>query len=240
MSPETAVAWSEGKAAICPKCNSEVSYHLGDGRRMCKDCRTKYTVSRRPGRLPDKIVLELARHFWLMSPLDRAAEALGVNRKTVSRYYMVMRNLIANHGEAKARPRLMRPSVDAFVVGRYRPLDVGVNLTDTVTVFCLLWDGRQIRLIFTRPWRDWSGLELASLQARRLEDGQNSDEPESGEALEAAFDFVGFAQQRLARYRGGFMKDLPLFLREMEYRYNHHRDDLVVQRLQTLLRNGPQ
>ena len=54
-------------------------------------------------------------------------------------------------------------------------------------------------MIFTRPWRDWSGLDLSILQARRLEDDKALGGDESGEAMAADENFIAFARKRLQR-----------------------------------------
>ena len=52
-------------------------------------------------------------------------------------------------------------------------------------------------------------------------------------------DFWLFAKQRLKKYYGGFKRNFPLFIREMEFRYNHRDDADAVGYLLELLAHGP-
>ncbi|TNF91761.1 MAG: hypothetical protein EP297_15170 [Gammaproteobacteria bacterium] len=79
----------------CPKCGSRGAHQLADGLRKCKRCHAKYTPKRSQHRLDDATLCEIARLFWLMVPAARVANDLGLNRKTVQRYYRRIRQHIA-------------------------------------------------------------------------------------------------------------------------------------------------
>ena len=84
---------------------------------------------------------------------------------------------------------------------------------------------------------DWSGLDLDGIRFVALaSDGQAGD---SGKDADLAEVFWLFARPILKRYRGGAKKRLPCYLREMEFRFNHHDDSRVLERLHQLLLSGP-
>ncbi len=234
---QAAAGRREPPAGSCPKCRGRQSYRLGDGRLMCKGCRTKYTPAHQVGRLAGPVLQRLAAHFWQMTPTEAAARELRVNRKTVQRYFHLMRARIARQCEARDAEALDSRGPAALFVGEMGSPAAGVKLRDRVTVFGLVPEGGCVRLVFTRPWSDWSGLDLSSLRVEPPAAPRRRPGPTAPE--EAAGAFWSFAHKRLRLYRGGFMNTLPLFLREMEFRYNHRHDPGVVGGLLELLRAGP-
>ncbi|HUT98430.1 MAG TPA: transposase, partial [bacterium] len=47
--------------------------------------------------------------------------------------------------------------------------------------------------------------------------------------------FWGYAKRRLKVYHGGFKRNFDLFIREMEFRFNHRGDQNVLKYLQDTL-----
>lgn len=226
----------EQGAVLCPRCGSGRSYRLSDGRLMCKRCRSKFTPAYQVGRLDEPLLRGLAAHFWHMTPTTAAGGELGIDRKTVQRYYRLLRRRLARESEALASAATAGRELAALFLGELSSRPAGVELRDTVTVFGMLQDGGFVRLVFT-PWSDWSGLDLASI--RPAPPPALRGRPALAEAPPEAAAFWRFARTGLRRYRGGFLSALPVFLREMEFRYNHRHDPGAVQLLLELLTPGP-
>lgn len=51
--------------------------------------------------------------------------------------------------------------------------------------------------------------------------------------------FWGYAKRRLKMYHGGYKKNFKLFMREMEFRFNHRADELTTKHLYELLTLSP-
>ena len=51
--------------------------------------------------------------------------------------------------------------------------------------------------------------------------------------------FWGFAKRRLKMYHGGFKKNFPFFIREMEFRFNHRDDKYVIDYFFNLIKFSP-
>ncbi len=92
-----------GELCHCPECHHNGFNRLADGRHQCKRCRKKYTPRQRKSRLPGKVVHEIAGSFWLMAPAARSCGRLGVNRKTIQRYYLILRLRITRNRERSLR-----------------------------------------------------------------------------------------------------------------------------------------
>ncbi len=213
----------------CPFCGSKQPYILGDGRRKCRSCRVKYTPLRRPGRLDDALIQRLAGHFWRMDSIDLTAGQLDLDRKTVQRYFGLLRRAIAERGERRAAMIAAEAKIDSLYLGRLSPLG-GVKRQDTVTVFGQAVRDGLVYLIMAAAIADWSGLDLRGLR-RVGHDGRPLADEDNA--------FWPFARQRLKHYRGGYKKQLPLYLREMEFRFNHRDDPAVMQKLAAMLAARP-
>ena len=53
-------------------------------------------------KIPVNQLKEIARLFWLLVPAERAARDMGVNRKTIQKYYQLLRKRIAEEDNKDA------------------------------------------------------------------------------------------------------------------------------------------
>lgn len=198
----------------CPECGSTGVYPLGDGRRRCRRCGRKFTPHPHGNRIKQECLRRISLHFWLMVPAVRAAREIGLERKTVQKYYRCLRQAIAEKGGWRGGDWVPDSSgggpVPVFAVDtREGSLRVVLPVPGTVG------SG-----VFAEGDRAWQQLDLARWYA-------------AGEGAER---FWVFARPLLQRYRGRFRGALPLYLKEMEFRFNHRRDGWAVSRLTRLLR----
>ncbi len=221
---------------ICPSCGERQAYQLGDGRLKCKACRLKYTPQRKPGRLDDFTVRRLVRHFWSMAPIEATAQELGVDRKTVQRYFSLIRQAIARAGDERMNRQRQGSDLQGFFVGRFNHRTATALSGGNVPVFGLVRLPDSLGLVFPSGAEDWSGLELGCLRFV----GMSEDTPSAAQGQGHAESFWSFARARLKHYRGGFKRHLGHYLREMEFRYNHQSDPQALDRLYRLLNPGPQ
>lgn len=229
MTPKPVAAANRLAAEACPFCGRQWPYRLGDGRLMCRTCRRKYTPLARNGRLDQRTLDGLALHFWRMTAIHRAAGDLGLNRKTVHRYFAMLRRALALRADERDR-RAAAPAPPAAVyVGELAHGGLLGGL-DTVTVFGLTLAEGRVRLVLAERIKDWSGLNLDSLRPVRRG---------GPEECRLADDFWTFARQGLKHYRGGFKRRLPLYLREMEFRYNHQGRPQEAAEVLAALLTGP-
>ena len=226
------------QSAVCPFCGGIEAYVLGDGRRKCKACRAKFTPCPRPGRLGSQALHGLSRHFWLMTPMEQVARELSLNRKTVQRYFHLIRSRIAQHGQQKVEAMAAPPDLQGLFTGRIRSGNNGTSRVTTVPIFGLaLNDDGQVQLVFVDGFGDCSGLDLGSVTFVPLQ----APEPRftHGAAPQPPQAFWQFARQALKHYRGGYKRILPQYLREMEFRFNHLHDSMVSEHIYDLIMAGP-
>lgn len=224
-------------SARCPSCGQGAAYALGDGRRQCKHCRTKYTPGPRRGRLNDQAVRRIVALFWDMSAQETAARLAGLNRKTLQRYFTLLRGAIAREGHRRMEQNLGRTRLAGFFVGPRINSDPGKNRGEPLPVFSLGLISDGVVLFLPDGLEDWSGLDLDRI--RFVSFPLEGETPGGGKGPDLAAEFWRFTRPLLKHYRGGAKKRLPFYLREMEFRFNHHNDSGIQERLFQLLHSGP-
>lgn len=157
------VARTNDRHLRCPGCHARVHYRLSDGRRMCRNCRRKFSPRPDPSKLDAPTSRELTRLFWLLVPAAAAARDLGVERKTAQRHYDRLRRAIAHAAEAAppgGRAKIHGSvEVDESYFGGRRKGKRGRGAAGKLAVFGLLKRrGGKVRVVF--PER----LDRATLQ----------------------------------------------------------------------------
>ena len=245
----------------CPVCGYRQSYKLSDGRRKCKRCGKRFTPGARKGRLPNETVKEIVRLFWLLVPAARVARDLGVNRKTVLRYYTLLRERIAFERDKELEQLAGEVEVDESYFGGVRKGKRGRGAAGKVPVFGLLKRNGEVRVVFperldrktlqgaikqhVKPqswvysdgYQVYDRLDIEGFKHVRISHDETFG---NGKAhINGIENFWGFAKRRLKMYHGGFKKNFPLFIREMEFRFNRRNDSEVVTYLLKLIKAGP-
>jgi len=245
----------------CPSCGTRGSYRLGDGRRKCRRCGKKFTPRRRTGKLDDATLRELARLFWLMVPAERVARDLGLNRKTVQTHFRRLREALAEESRQVLAQIDGEVEVDESYFGGVRKGKRGRGAAGKIPVFGLLKRGGEVRVVFPdrvdranlqgaikshvqpQSWvysdsfRAYDRLDVEGFHHVRIDHGQTFG---AGRAhINGIENFWSFAKRRLKLYHGGYKKNFRLFMREMEFRFNHRDDPNVVEHLYRLLKAGP-
>jgi len=250
-----------GQHVCCPVCRHRKHYTLADGRKKCARCGKRYTPVRRMQKLSAPVLKEVVRLFWLMVPAERVANDLGINRKTVQRYFSRLRERIAEDSERVLGKLSGEIEVDESYFGGARKGKRGRGAGGKIPVFGLLKRDGDVRVVFpkqvnrvtlqgaikshVRPqswvysdsFRAYNHLDLEGFKHRRI---SHSECFGKGQVhINGIENFWGFAKRRLKIYHGGFKKNFPFFMREMEYRFNHRNDPDVVNHLVKMLKFGP-
>jgi len=204
---------------------------------------------------------ELARLFWLMVPAERVARDLGLNRKTVQSHFRRLREAITEESRQALAQIAGEVEVDESYFGGYRKGKRGRGAGAKIPVFGLLKRGGEVRVVFpdrvdranlqgaikthVRPqswvysdsFRAYDRLDVEGFHHVRIDHGQTFG---AGRAhINGIENFWSFAKRRLKLYHGGYKKNFRLFMREMEFRFNHRDDPNVVEHLYRLLKAGP-
>ncbi|WP_298036486.1 hypothetical protein [uncultured Desulfuromonas sp.] len=228
-----------GEGVRCPQCGGDQFHLLGDGRIQCRQCRKRITVDSKTTRLDGVARGGIVDLFWRFVPADRGAELLGLNRKTVQGHYNRIRE------EIERQNRRDWPLTEREGAGP----DPGTDGTQV-----LLWlftKEAKVHLRFS-PAEGEGGclgpssvvdapnrtarerLAIETFRHRAWHPGASAEEVRLG------MHFWAFAKSRLTRYRGGFRRKFPLFMAEMEYRFNYREHPEIPGNLKDLWsRLGP-
>lgn len=232
-SPEIAVF----RSGSCPYCGHAEAYTLGDGRKKCKRCKRKSLRTKRKPRLASAILGDIVRSFWQVTPAEKGAKEVGINRKTMQHYYMKIRSDVAINRELALINTLGNKTLD--VAPFEKSLGDGIypvmGLLVRENEICVLFPQTEQRqpgniaancLIYSPDHRTYEGINLDRFLFYSLKG--ICHEKTRGEW------FWNYTKKGLKKYRGGFRKNFHLFVREMEFRFNATGSESYLQLLSTL------
>lgn len=229
----------------CPACGSSGQYTLKDGRSQCTECRKKYTATTHRVRLPTEALQMVAESFWRKVPACTAAAEQGMNSKTLQRYYDLIRRAISEQNETGAMNRFGAARVAPAL---FRELSAKSNLPkEACPLFCLAQATGQAFLLFAADEAEAAlarvnptevlGWVYAQNQAtlRALDLDHMHFIPGSPADGADGRAFWVYAKRGLVKYHGGFRKNFPLFVHEMEFRFHADNEEAALSRLTEIL-----
>jgi transposase-like protein len=208
--------------------------------------------------LTDRKIRQLIELFVLEVPAAKAARRLAINRHTAERIYARIRLAIAYECEREA-PLDGEIEVDESYFGGYRKGLRGRATAGKVAVFGLL---KRKGRVYTRPVPNVSREVLRAIIRQKVPPGSTiySDSFASYEGLitdgyrhyrinhgrefargkrnhiNGIENFWAFAKAKLRRYYGVRRTHFFLYLKEMEFRFNHRHEDLPL-RIKKILKH---
>lgn len=250
------------KARQCVRCAvPHRTYTLG-GRQRCHACGWRY----RPARLERE--LTILRYFCLELPARRVARELGMSVYPIWQRFLAYRRWMAALAAAEARPLVGELECDeSYFGGRRRGGRRGRHIGHKVVVFGILERRGRVWTVVV-PQADEQTL-MAQIKSQALKGAVfYTDRFKSYQSLKrygkhlpvdhsvtyvqrsrrylrhinGIEGFWSYAKERFQKYHGVSRRHFPLYLKEMEFRFNHRQDDLFAllgQRLVTLLFEYP-
>jgi transposase len=245
----------------CPHCRFRENYKLSDGRYKCKRCKKRFTWRKQTCKLPRSQLKEIVRLFWLLVPAERAARDLGLNRKTVQKYYLQLRHKIAQTTDKEALRLSGEVEVDESYFGGHQKGKRGRGAGGKIPVFGLLKRQGIVKvlipenvqqaalhkaikthvipdsIVYSDGYRAYNNLDLEGFQHIRI--NHNEVFVQGKVHINGIENFWGFAKRRLKLYHGGFKANFYLFLKEMEFRFNNRDDTNAINKLFKMVLTGP-
>jgi len=200
---------------------------------------------------------EIARLFWLGVPAAATARNLSLSATTVSKWYTRLRKRIAADREAELEKLEGHIEVDESYFGGHRKGKRGRGAGGKIPVFGLLKRGGEVRVIlppncsekhllgailenvevdsivYSDGWKAYNKLSINGFHHKRV---NHQEEFANGKShINGIENFWGYAKRRLKAYHGGFKRNFRLFIREMEFRFNHRNDTNTLKYLQDTL-----
>lgn len=225
---------------VCPRCRHARVYRLGSGRRRCGGC--GYTFRLLTGRflglagISHAQWLEIIALFAAETPVKEAATRMSMAYNTVYKAMDALRQAILSQAIDAAQitqaltsrsHRAWPPVFGIMQSGDWVFVDLVADVeASDLTLFKMhfrLKTSRVGSVVYTGPMRGYQGLVCCggpawmtpALKAR------DSELP-----LDEAGGFWPFLRLRLARLQGVSSEKFPLYLKELEFRWNHRQEDL--------------
>jgi len=244
---------------VCPFCGGTRFGRVRRFKFKCYGCKKEWGVRRDSMleglRTPFAKFLMAVKLFELDTSANAAKKQLGVSYNTVYGIFDLIRKAISSidleqfsfSGEFEA---------DESYFGGKRRGKRGRGASGKVPVFGILERGGKVRvevvkdvrgetllemtikkvkrgnLIYTDRFRSYNGLITYGFRHRRIDHGKQFA---NGKVyINGIEGFWSFAKERLMKYHGVKPDNFPLYLKEMEFRYNNRDQDLydlLIQRL---------
>jgi transposase len=211
------------------------------------------------GKISGYKVGKILKHFVVDVEASKAAELLGLNRRTVDSYYNLFRRLIHEHQLAHFRQLSGIVELDESyfgarrIRGRHAKLKRGRG-TRKQPVFGIYERGGRVyteiipncsaatlmRIIDqvvalnsevnTDGWRSYDGLvDVGYDKHYRVNHSKNEFSDFHGHHVNGIESFWSFTKRRLAMFNGVRKTHFELFLKECEWRYNRSHDELETE-----------
>ncbi len=235
----------------CPICGGSRLGRIRRGKYKCYDCRREWGIRRgsilSKTRIPLTRILLAIKFFELDTSVREAAKQLDLAYNTVYDLFNIFRlGIAATNNENFSLSGEIE--MDESYFGGRRKGKRGRGAAGKIPVFGILERGGKVRvevvqdvagetllelaiqkvkrgsLIYTDKFRSYNGLISYGFRHRRIDHGVRFV---NGKVyINGIEGFWSFAKERLQKFHGVDAQKFPLYLKELEFRYNHRNDDL--------------
>lgn len=250
---------------FCPFCGSRKFWKLADGRRRCQRCKKAYhDLTNRwwsGTQLSMETWLHVVKLFALELSARKISRELGISYPTIHRACMIIRLAIFfGNADAQAIMTSGEIELDESYFGGKRKGKRGRGAAGKVPVFGILTRGGRVyvevvpnvtaatligitekvvrkgSIIYTDKYRSYDTLMCCGYSHMRVD---HSKYYVRGRVhVNGLEGFWSWAKERLFKHHGISPWWFPLYLKELEFRYNHRGEDLFplfVERMSALI-----
>ena len=237
---------------FCPRCNHRKLYKLASGRRRCTRC--KYTFHDFSCRWINRSNLNciqwlsLIKLFELELSVRKMAEQMSLAYNTIYRAVRTIRWAILAHAQDAADLMDGEIEIDECYFGGRRKGQRGRGAAGKVPVFGILERKGTVRvtvvpdvtaqtligltvktvrrgsIVYTDKFRSYDSLMFCGYRHLKIDHGKRFA---TGKVyINGLEGFWSWAKERFIKYHGVSKDNFPLYLKELEFRYNHRHDDI--------------
>jgi transposase len=237
---------------FCPRCRQRKLYHLADGRYRCSRC--EYSFHDFSGRWINSGRLSAVQWLWIIKLFElevsvrKMALQLGLSYRSLYAAVSAIRLAILSHAEDAKSLLGGEIELDEAYFGGRRKGNRGRGAAGKVPVFGILERDGQVHVSVVP---DVSAATLLKLTVKKVRRGSvvYTDRFGSYDSLmfcgyrhlkvdhQKLFSsgrvyinglegFWSWAKERLMKHHGVSKHRFPLYLKELEFRYNHRAEDL--------------
>jgi len=237
---------------FCPKCRFRKFYIMGDGRRRCHRCRyTFHDFSGRwinSGNLVCGQWLRIIKLFELELSTRKIAIQIGLTYNTVYKAITTIRLAIMAHAEDAKALLSGEVEVDEAYFGGRRKGKRGRGASGKVPVFGILErEGRvfvqvipnvkaetvldltvkKVRrgsIVYTDKFKSYDALMFCGYRHLQIDHGKNFSRGKV--YINGLEGFWSYAKERIIKHHGVSPNRFPLYLKELEFRYNFRNENI--------------
>jgi|SRR3989338_3382734 len=230
----------EGKTCIF--CDKYGLYKLKDKRVKCKHCKKKYSLNQL------KRDLEILYYFYLEISARKTARELNLNYRLVHRRFMQFRRLIADYCNNETQKLNGELELDESYFGGKRKGKRGRGANNKAIVFGILERKGRVHTVivpdvsadtlmgaikektnkgsvfYTDDWKSYNSLEQYG-KHNIIKHSQDEFAKEKNH-INGIEGFWSFAKERFHKYHGINKNNYPMYLKEMEFRYNNRNNNI--------------
>jgi transposase len=237
---------------ICPRCNNRKLYKLATGKRRCSKCRyTFHDFSGRwinHGRLSCIQWLSLLKLFELEQSVRKIAEQTNLTYNTVYTATETIRYSILAHAEDALDLLGGEIELDESYFGGRRKGNRGRGAAGKVPVFGILERQGKVRvtvvpdvsaktligltvktvrrgsIVYTDKFRSYDSLMFCGYRHLKVDHNKRFS---SGKVyINGLEGFWSWAKEKIIKHHGVSKEKFPLYLKELEFRYNNRHTDI--------------
>jgi transposase len=237
---------------ICPRCGNRKLYKLTDKRRRCSKCKyTFHDFSCRwinHGRLTAVQWLGIIKLFELEVSVRKMASQMGLAYNTVYNAVKTMRLAIISHADDAEELLAGEIELDESYFGGRRKGNRGRGAAGKVPVFGILERNGKVQvtavpnvtaetligltvktvrhgsIVYTDKFGSYNSLMFCGYRHLKID---HSKRFSSGKVyINGLEGFWSWAKERLIKHHGISKNNFPLYLKELEFRYNNRNNDL--------------
>jgi len=225
----------------CFYCSKYGLYRLKDRRLKCRNCKAYYSLAKL------KKDLQILYFFYLELSARKAARELGTSYKSVHDRYMLFRLGIAGHLDKEFTKLKGKLELDEAYFGGKRKGKRGRGAYNKAIVFGILErngkvytrvvpnvsaetlmgeikaKSRKGSVFYTDCFKSYNSLKQYGKHSRINHSKAFGKGHNHINGIEG---FWSYSKERFHKYHGINRQNYPLYLKEMEFRFNHRDDDV--------------
>lgn len=226
----------------CIFCNKYGLYRLKDKRIKCKNCNKKYSL------LKLKRDLEILYYFYLEVSARKTAKEMNLDYSVIHRKFMDFRRSITNYCDKQNEKLKGELELDESYFGGKKKGKRGRGAGGKAIVFGILErkgkvytvivpdvsadtlmkriEGRTKKgsVFYTDTWKSYNSLHQ---YGKHNKINHKKEEYVSGHNhINGIEGFWSYAKERFHKYHGINKKNYPLYLKEMEFRFNNRNNNV--------------
>jgi transposase len=226
----------------CIFCDNYGLYRLADKRAKCKKCYKYYSLTKL------KRDIQILYYFYLEISAKKTANEMDLDYGVIHRKFMQFRKLIAEHCNNQAQKLNGELELDESYFGGKRKGNRGRGANNKAIVFGILERNGKIytkivenvsketlmkeienktqkgSVFYTDGWKSYVSLEqYGKHNIIRHDKDEFAKDKNHINGIEG---FWSYAKERFHKYHGIRKNNYPFYLKEMEFRFNHRKEQL--------------